>query len=162
MHGPAVLKNLGMPSSIYHRVCFRSAQHSETALASPWDMPRACRRRVRRSGRRPGALRDDEVADPVQADGEDAGFFLQVVIPVGGMGATVTLRGGLMGIAPAGVEAPSRKRQSTRPLGRAALGAIRPRQPSLNSVSPISWKGGHVWRFGFGGESPTFLRRSRL
>ena len=33
----------------------------------------------------------------------------------------------------------SMKRQSTSPLGRAALGASKPGQPSFQSASPTAW-----------------------
>lgn len=66
--------------------------------------------------------------------------------------------GGGSGIA-FGAGSAVRNRHSTKPLGRAALGAINPDQPSLQSSSPISWKGSQVCRPGVGRGKPTSRRR---
>jgi hypothetical protein len=58
-----------------------------------------------------------------------------VRIPVGSAGGSVMTRGGGTGSA-GKLAGSSTKRQSTTPSGRAALGAMSPGQPSLQSVSP--------------------------
>lgn len=64
------------------------------------------------------------------------------------------LRGGGSGSAPRTPRL-SRKKQRIRPLGRAALGASSPGQPSFQSRLPSRWNESHEWRPGTGGESPT-------
>lgn len=60
-----------------------------------------------------------------------------VRIPVGGAGGCRTTRGGRRSCV-GNLVGSSMKRQSTRPSGRAALGASKPGHPSLQSVSPTS------------------------
>ena len=81
-----------------------------------------------------------------------------VVMPVGGGGAWV-ISMARSGVQPIGGQS-SQKTQIVCAVGRAALGAITPRQPSRQSASPMSWHGGQSRRLGRSGFRPTAASRS--